>query len=77
MYVEEVVGLTIAVEFVPKPLDQRYVPPDCDGVAVRVEDPPEQIVVEFTLTVGAGLIVTVIVVVKAQVGAAEDVGVNV
>jgi hypothetical protein len=53
-----VVGLTV-IEAPVSPVDQEYDPPVCEGVAVSVADSPEQIVKEFTVTVGAGLTVTV------------------
>jgi hypothetical protein len=53
-----VVGLTL-IDAVVAPVDHAYVPPACDGVAVKVVVSPEQIVSEFTVTVGAGFTVTV------------------
>jgi hypothetical protein len=40
-------------------VDHAYVPPPTDGVAVKVAVAPAHIVSEFTVTVGAGVIVTV------------------
>jgi hypothetical protein len=37
----------------------KYVPPAAEGVAVSVVFPPEQMVSLFTVTVGAGVTVTV------------------
>jgi hypothetical protein len=44
---------------VVSPVDQEYVPPPTDGVAVKVAVDPAHIVSEFTVTVGAGVTVTV------------------
>ena len=67
------VGKTL-IELVVAPVDQAYVPPLSDGVAVNVVETPEQIVALFTDNVGAGLTVIVMVVVLAHCPA---VGVNV
>jgi hypothetical protein len=47
------------MEAVVAPVDQEYVPLVCEGVAVSVALSPEQIVREFTVTVGAGFTVIV------------------
>jgi hypothetical protein len=46
------VGETVNVCVVAPPGDQRYVPPLGLAVAVKVAEPPGQIVLEFTLNVG-------------------------
>jgi hypothetical protein len=52
-------AVAVVIDEVVAPVDQAYVPPVCEGVAVSVADSPEQIVKEFTVTVGAGFTVTV------------------
>ena len=51
---------------VAPPGDQRKLPPGIDGVAVSVAVPPGHMVVELTLTVGAGLTDTVPLAVVVQ-----------
>jgi hypothetical protein len=59
VYVVVEAGDTVILAVVCPPGDQEYVPPPVDGVAVNVADCPEQMVEEFTLTVGAAVTVTV------------------
>ena len=52
-------GLTVMLCVVAPPGDHKYVPPGDEGVALSVALCPAQMVSELTVTVGAGLIVTV------------------
>ena len=59
VYVVVEVGLTVMDCVVAPPGDHEKVPPGEDGVAFSVALCPAQTVSEFTVTVGAGLTVTV------------------
>ena len=59
VYVVLDAGLTVIDCVVSVPGDHLYVPPVCDGVAVRVAGMPGHTVVSFTETVGGNNTVTV------------------
>ena len=52
-------GFTVMLCVVAPPGDHKYVPPGFEGVAFSVALCPAHTVSELTVTVGAGLIVTV------------------
>jgi hypothetical protein len=52
-------GVTNTEEVIIPPGDHTKAPPPIDGVAINVVDPPSQTVSLFTVTVGAGVTVTV------------------
>ena len=68
VYVVVLPGDTVIAAVVAPPGAQEYVPPPKEGVAVKVADPPAQIVdvAGLMLTVGVGFTVTVLVPVFEQ-----------